>query len=127
MSLHKAIEHGKEHRKPWSGKANSKNFDSTCCNHGSCEYCKNNRLHKFRIDLTAANERLKEWNDMNYYVTYLLLFENGETKEYVENFAYYPTQHDMNEVGNELLTDYNATNFCASRGRCGLNGWEDDD
>lgn len=47
MSLDKAIEHGKEHRRPYRG---AKAVDHTCRNHGSCEYCKGNRLHKFRKD-----------------------------------------------------------------------------
>ena len=42
MSLDKAIEHGKEKRKPYRG---SKAVDCTCRNHGSCSYCLNNRLH----------------------------------------------------------------------------------
>ena len=41
MSLDKAIQHGKERRKPWRG---SKNFDKTCRNHGGCDWCKENRL-----------------------------------------------------------------------------------
>ena len=41
MSLNKAIEHGKEHRKPYRG---SKAFDCTCRNNGTCEWCKDNRL-----------------------------------------------------------------------------------
>lgn len=45
MSLDKAIEHGKEHRKPYRG---SKAVDRTCRNHGGCEWCRQNRLHKFR-------------------------------------------------------------------------------
>lgn len=45
MSLDKAIEHGKEHRKPYRG---SKVIDHTCRNHGSCPWCKENRTHKFR-------------------------------------------------------------------------------
>jgi hypothetical protein len=61
MSMYKAIEHGKEHRKPWRGKARSKNIDGTCRNHGSCEYCKCNRLHKFTRDLETANAKLDEW------------------------------------------------------------------
>ena len=44
MSLDKAIAHGKEHRKPYRG---AKAVDHTCRNHGSCEYCKSNRLHKY--------------------------------------------------------------------------------
>lgn len=44
MSLNKAIEHKKEHRKPYRG---SKAIDPSCRNHGSCEWCRRNRLHKF--------------------------------------------------------------------------------
>lgn len=40
MSLDRAIDSGKEHRKPYRG---SKAFDHTCRNHGSCEWCKGNR------------------------------------------------------------------------------------
>lgn len=42
MSFLKAIESGKEHRKSYRG---SKVFDKTCRNHGTCAYCKGNRLH----------------------------------------------------------------------------------
>ena len=45
MSLDKAIEHGKEKRKPYRG---SKTIDHTCRNHGSCPWCKENRKFKFR-------------------------------------------------------------------------------
>lgn len=54
--LDKAIEHKKEHRKPFYG---SKAIDRTCRNHGSCAYCMSNRLYnrkkiekKFEKDLT---------------------------------------------------------------------------
>lgn len=40
--LDKAIEHKKEHRKPFYG---SKAVDRTCRNHGSCSWCLNNRMH----------------------------------------------------------------------------------
>ena len=50
MSLDKAIKHGKEHRKPYSG---SKAIDKTCRNHGGCPWCKENRLHKFRDKQTV--------------------------------------------------------------------------
>lgn len=43
MSLKKAIEHGKEHRKPYHG---SKDFDHTCRNHGGCSWCEENRKYK---------------------------------------------------------------------------------
>lgn len=45
MSLDKAIKHGKEHRKPYTG---SKKYFSSCCNHGSCLWCQENRKHKMR-------------------------------------------------------------------------------
>ena len=126
MSMNKAIAHGKEYRKLWRGSARSKNFDKTCCNHGSCDYCKFNRLHVFMKNSAAADDRLKEWEeDMTYFVTYLLFFEDDTTKEYVESFNYFPAQRDINDVGGELVAEYNAINFCASRGRQGANGWED--
>ena len=40
-----AIIHGKEKRKPYRG---SKAIDCTCRNHGSCKWCRDNRLYKFR-------------------------------------------------------------------------------
>jgi hypothetical protein len=53
--LDKSIEHGKEHRKQYRG---AKACDKTCRNHGSCEWCKNNRTYrsnkldeKIRFDL----------------------------------------------------------------------------
>ena len=43
MTLDKAIEHGKERRKPYRG---AKSVDSTCRNHGSCPHCEGGRKHK---------------------------------------------------------------------------------
>lgn len=43
MSLDKAIEHGKERRKPWRG---AKAIDPTCRNHGDCPGCRIRREHK---------------------------------------------------------------------------------
>ena len=45
MSLDKAIEHKKEWRKQYYG---SKAIDKSCRNHGSCPWCKENRIFKFR-------------------------------------------------------------------------------
>lgn len=45
MSLDKAIEYGKEKRKPYRG---AKAIDPSCRNHGSCPWCEENRKHKFR-------------------------------------------------------------------------------
>lgn len=41
--LDKAIKHKKEHRKPYYG---AKTIDCTCRNHGTCPWCKENRLYK---------------------------------------------------------------------------------
>jgi len=54
MSLDKAIEHGKEHRKQYRG---SKAIDRTCRNHGSCEVCKGNRLYKSKKIAEAIKSR----------------------------------------------------------------------
>lgn len=43
--LDKAIEHGKEKRKPYRG---GKAICRSCRNHGSCEWCKSNRLYKYQ-------------------------------------------------------------------------------
>ena len=43
MSLRKAIEHGKEHRKLYYG---SKDFAKSCRNHGGCPWCEENRRYK---------------------------------------------------------------------------------
>lgn len=43
MSLEKGIKHKKEYRKQY---LDSKLFDSSCRNHGSCDWRKSNRLHK---------------------------------------------------------------------------------
>lgn len=61
MSLNKAIEYGKEHRKEYKG---SKAIDSTCRNHGSCEYCKLNRLYQIRKEKEKALEKLQEYTDI---------------------------------------------------------------
>ena len=53
--LDKAISHGKEYRRPYRG---AKAVAKSCRNHGSCPYCKGNRLHKFRIK--NLNEELRE-------------------------------------------------------------------
>lgn len=53
MSLDKAIEHGKEKRRPYIG---SKAIDVSCRNHGGCTWCEENRRHKFRDKHPASEE-----------------------------------------------------------------------
>lgn len=45
MSLDKAIESGKEKRKPYKG---AKSIDSTCRNHGSCPACRSARIYRIK-------------------------------------------------------------------------------
>ena len=53
MSLDKAIKHGKEKRKPYTG---SKVYFVSCRNHGSCPWCEGNRRFKFRDKHPAMKE-----------------------------------------------------------------------
>ena len=57
MSLDKAIEHGKEYRKPYRG---AKAVDATCRNHGSCKWCEANRRHGDRKRKRAEDE---DWTE----------------------------------------------------------------
>ena len=58
MSLDKAIEYGKEKRKPYKG---AKAIDCTCRNNGSCEWCKSNRLYQqLKID-EASRQAIDEF------------------------------------------------------------------
>ena len=58
MSLRKAIDHGKEHRKPYHG---SKDFDRTCRNHGGCPWCEENRKYKFIIREQKSLDKLNDY------------------------------------------------------------------
>lgn len=57
MSLDKAIEHGKEHRKPHRG---SKGFDYSCRNHGSCPWCQGNRKYNNLKKISACDDQLSD-------------------------------------------------------------------
>ena len=60
MSLDKAIEHNKEHRKAFT---KSKAFDYSCRNHGSCSYCQGNRKHSTMRKQLASDigEQLEDY------------------------------------------------------------------
>ena len=58
MSMIKAIEHGSEHRKPYTG---SKAIDPACRNHGGCPWCEENRKHKFIVAELKAMAELDEY------------------------------------------------------------------
>ncbi len=57
MSLDKAIKHNKEHRKPYAG---AKAIGCTCHNHGSCEWCKQNRFYQQNKADEASRQALEE-------------------------------------------------------------------
>jgi len=50
MSLDKAIEHKKEHRKQYRG---AKAVDKSCRNHGGCPHCEARRKHKYLRQMPA--------------------------------------------------------------------------
>lgn len=60
MSLDKAIQHKKEHRRAYRG---SKAFDHTCRNHGSCPYCEDTRTYQSRKTKDAAKDALRTDKD----------------------------------------------------------------
>lgn len=60
MALDKAIKHGKEKRKPYYG---SKAIDRSCRNHGTCEWCKGNRLYQSRKDEARIKEERMTYED----------------------------------------------------------------
>ena len=57
MSMDKAIEHGKEHRKPYHG---AKAVDKTCRNHGGCPHCESGRLHKYLRQMPLTEDENDE-------------------------------------------------------------------
>ena len=62
MGLEKAIASGQEHRRPYHG---AKAVCFNCRNHGTCDYCKSNRLHSTRRREAAADTQQREYNSYN--------------------------------------------------------------
>lgn len=58
MGLEKAIEHHKEKRKPFKG---AKAIDYSCRNHGSCEWCRGNRLYHDRREEERTRKELEQF------------------------------------------------------------------
>ncbi len=56
MSLEKSISSGREHRKPYR---KAKAVDKTCRNHGTCVWCRENRLHSVRKTLLKMEQEDK--------------------------------------------------------------------
>ena len=58
MTLNKAIEYGKEHRKKYTG---SKAIDKSCRNNGGCEWCKGNRMYQSKKELDRCKNEVREF------------------------------------------------------------------
>ena len=58
MALNQSIKHKKEHRKPYR---RAKAISFSCRNHGTCDYCKNNRLFSAKKKVIAYENDLKEY------------------------------------------------------------------
>ena len=50
-------------RKPYT---KSKRFDSTCRNHGSCNYCKATRTHTEAVRARISAEKYNDWENLDY-------------------------------------------------------------
>lgn len=57
MSMDKAIESGKEHRKEYYG---SKAIDKSCRCHGSCPVCFGNRMYQYKKEKEKMLDREKD-------------------------------------------------------------------
>ena len=60
MSLDKAIQFCKEHRKQYTGAAA---WDADCRPHGGCPWCEDTRTYQDRKARSAADHQLKELED----------------------------------------------------------------
>ena len=60
MSLDKAIEHGKEKRKPYRG---AKAVDSHCRNHGDCPWCQRKIKYKKLKQKGLYDKEVKLYED----------------------------------------------------------------
>ena len=58
MTLDKAIEHGKEKRKPYRG---AKAVDRSCRNHGDDDWSKSDRLYKNIKRLKSMNDKIEDY------------------------------------------------------------------
>ena len=58
MTLDKAIQHGKEHRKAYR---HAKAYDTSCRNHGDCPHCRSDRLIQKRKTEAKAKDALVEY------------------------------------------------------------------
>jgi hypothetical protein len=97
MSLDKAIEHGKEKRKPYRG---AKAVDPSCVNHGSCPLCQTTRKHKSKKQLAKTEGQEQEYIDMVIGVGDPTDVEMDMSDELMERFGFDPNdRYDMVRSG----------------------------
>lgn len=60
MALDKGIKNGKEHRKEYFKLCEQ--IDKTCRCNGGCEWCRDNRLYKFKKKEQKMLDRLKDYD-----------------------------------------------------------------
>lgn len=58
MALNKAIQYGKEHRKPYKG---AKAVCKSCRNHGGCPWCEGNRINKEKSKDNLAKKDIRDF------------------------------------------------------------------
>ena len=58
MSFYKYYPNRKDHRKQYR---DSRRFDATCKNHGSCSYCRDKRLYRYNKEIERTDNMLKEF------------------------------------------------------------------
>lgn len=76
MSFDKDYPNRKDWRKPYY--SGSKRFDRTCRNHGSCDWCRDNRLHQRIKEEMKSKFDMKDYLDcMHDYDVVIEQDENG--------------------------------------------------
>lgn len=63
MSFYKFYPKRKDRRKQYR---DSRAFDSSCKNHGSCPWCRSNRLYQYRKSILIARSKIKEYQNGEY-------------------------------------------------------------
>ena len=58
MALNKAIQYGKEYRKPYKG---AKAVCKSCRNHGGCSWCEGNRINKEKSKDNLAKKDIRDF------------------------------------------------------------------
>lgn len=58
MSLDKAVKYKKEKRKSFY---RAQAVDKSCRCHGSCDWCKNNRLHNAKVKEEAIEQQIEDF------------------------------------------------------------------